>query len=75
MWPIIIYFVNKYSRDVSQTKYYLMIAIAFMIVVSVMLMKIYAEENESRSYMGTDTKIFEPLLGCLLAIMISYDRV
>jgi peptidoglycan/LPS O-acetylase OafA/YrhL len=46
------------------------------IIISSLLLYYYSKENYSRAFMGTDSKIFEPLTGCLLALLLhNYENI
>ena len=50
------------------------IAVAIVVVSTVLLAVLYAPRAAERAYMGTDAKAFEPMLGALLAILAANPR-
>lgn len=51
------------------------VTLALSLLSAVLLVALHSPEAPDRAYMGTDSKAFEPLLGALLAILISLPVV
>lgn len=80
LWPLLILGAIGMTRlwrgERRERIIRLMILIAVIIIaVSVALLYIHSvRSSTNRAYMGTDAKAFEPMLGALAAIVVSYER-
>ncbi|AQP43980.1 acyltransferase family protein [Tessaracoccus flavus] len=78
-WPLIIGAVALITaREGARHRTVLILGVVGMgliVASAVLLMVLYNPEAPDRAYMGTDTKAFEPLMGAVLAIALSNERV
>ena len=79
VWPVLIGLVAVVAGKVGGKRRVVTaigILAALLILVSVVLLWfLHDPAAPDRAYMGTDTKAFEPLLGALLAIVLTDERV
>ena len=75
-WPLLIGLVALLvRRGGSVTKPLLALTLVLILASVVALGVLYDPAGADRSYMGTDTKAFEPLLGALLAVLVTNPAV
>lgn len=78
VWPLLIGLValalRGAARRASSNRLVTVLTVVTIVLILgsvVLLALLYDPASPDRSYMGTDTKAFEPLLGALLAILMS----
>ncbi|MBB1483709.1 acyltransferase [Tessaracoccus sp. MC1865] len=78
-WPVLIGIVAFVAAKLGGSKRVTtiigVVAAVLIVVSAALLMVLYDPASPDRAYMGTDTKAFEPLLGALLAIVMSNHAV
>lgn len=78
-WPVIIGLVAFLAAKLgAERRTVLAIAVVgtiLVVVSALLLMLLYNPEAPDRAYMGTDTKAFEPLLGAMLAVALTNEKV
>lgn len=75
IWPLVIGLVALLTRR-RPTRLPLILVTGVAILASALALWLrYDPSAPDRAYMGTDTKAFEPLLGALLAAIVTVDRV
>lgn len=70
VWPILLGFLAKLF---NKTKELFWVIVALSANSIFMLMILYSPLNASRAYYGTDSRVFQPLLGAALAVLL-YDK-
>jgi len=78
-WPLIIglvaLVVRRARRDGRVARVLGVVAALSVVASTVLLAVLHHPDAADRAYMGTDTKAFEPLLGALLAIVVTHPTV
>jgi len=76
-WPLLLMVLWLLTRSARRLRRFLIVAAAagsILIVGSATLLGWYhAQGGVERAYMGTDSKIFEPLLGAVVAIVLAWE--
>ncbi|SHJ84834.1 Acyltransferase family protein [Tessaracoccus bendigoensis DSM 12906] len=79
IWPLLIgliaWLLGRFGARNRLVATLASVTVAISLISAVALMALYDPEAPDRAYMGTDSKAFEPLLGALLAILMSVDGV
>ncbi|AQP47556.1 hypothetical protein BW730_08700 [Tessaracoccus aquimaris] len=75
VWPIAIGLIAWLARKARLRTALIAVTAVLTLASIARLPQLYLTASVDRAYMGTDSKAFEPLLGALLAILVSDDRV
>jgi peptidoglycan/LPS O-acetylase OafA/YrhL len=67
VWPLILGLIGETRIFLSK---FFLIAVACFIFISAFLNQHLEHINKSRAYMGSDTRIYQPLMGSFLALWV-----
>ena len=69
VWPLVVWTASRFTNSHTRLNRVLVALTASAILFSVARLESLSDKM-SRAYLGTDSKIFEPLVGCLLAVLV-----
>jgi hypothetical protein len=72
LWPVVLFLVAVLVRGRSRLPVIGGIAAAGVVFSAVRLYMLWDPISSDRAYMGTDSRIFEPLLGAVLAVLLMW---
>jgi peptidoglycan/LPS O-acetylase OafA/YrhL len=72
VWPILLGLIALFVREPRRRVIAIgLLASAGIVVSAVRLGTLWASSGQQRAYLGTDSRIFEPLTGALLAVLLT----
>jgi peptidoglycan/LPS O-acetylase OafA/YrhL len=70
IWPVVLFLVAVFVRGRARLPLVGGVAVAGIIFSAVRLYTVWGPGHIDRAYMGTDSRMFEPLLGAALAVLL-----
>jgi peptidoglycan/LPS O-acetylase OafA/YrhL len=76
VWPLLLGFTALVLRQSRRRVIAVgLIAGAGIVVSAIRLFTLWASAGQNRAYLGTDSRMFEPLVGALLAVLLTSESV